>query len=96
MKELFGKIKSFMNVKISIITACMMTLFICVQVQAQDGVKESGELLVFLSENKAVLLGFLLALSEVLSLVESVKANGVFQLITSLIKKIAEFFGVKK
>lgn len=39
--------------------------------------------------NKAVVFGFFFALSEVLSLIPSVKSNGVFQLIVSLGKKLA-------
>lgn len=37
--------------------------------------------------NKTVILGFLWALSEVLSLIPSVKANGVFQLAVELLGK---------
>ena len=38
-------------------------------------------------ENKVVILGFLFALSEVLALVPAVKANSVFQLVSSILKK---------
>jgi len=38
-------------------------------------------------ENKAVILGLLLSLSEVLALIPSVKANSIFQLAMGLIKK---------
>lgn len=38
--------------------------------------------------HKAEVLGFLWALSELLSLVPSVKANGVFQLAVGLLKKV--------
>ena len=39
--------------------------------------------------NKVVILGFLLALSEVLALIPSVKANSIFQAIVGIIKKVA-------
>lgn len=39
--------------------------------------------------NKAVFFGFFFALSEVLSLIPSVKSNGVFELVVSLVKKLA-------
>jgi hypothetical protein len=39
--------------------------------------------------NKVVILGFLLALSEVLALIPSVQANSVFQAIVGIIKKVA-------
>lgn len=39
--------------------------------------------------NKVVVLGFLLALSEVLALIPAVKSNSVFQLVINLFKKIA-------
>lgn len=39
--------------------------------------------------NKAVILGALLALSEVLSLIPAVKSNSVIQLVFSFIKKLA-------
>ena len=44
----------------------------------------------FLSDptNQAVILGFLFALSEVLSLIPSIKSNGVFQAIFNLIQKL--------
>ena len=41
----------------------------------------------FLIENKVVILGLLFSLSEVLSLIPSVKANGVFQLMSGLVAK---------
>lgn len=41
----------------------------------------------FVIVNKLVILGFLFALSEVLALVPSVKANSVFQVIVSIVKK---------
>ena len=39
--------------------------------------------------NKVIVLGFLLALSEVLALIPSVKSNSIFQLVVGTIKKIA-------
>jgi hypothetical protein len=39
--------------------------------------------------NKVIILGFLLALSEVLALIPSIKANSVFQIIVNAIKKVA-------
>jgi len=39
--------------------------------------------------NKVIILGFLLALSEVLALIPSIKANSVFQIIVNGIKKVA-------
>jgi hypothetical protein len=39
--------------------------------------------------HKAEALGLLLALSEVLSLIPSVKANGIFQLVVGFIKKFS-------
>lgn len=39
--------------------------------------------------NKAVIFGFLFALSELLSLIPAIKVNGVFQAFVSIIKKIA-------
>jgi hypothetical protein len=39
--------------------------------------------------NKVIVLGFLLALSEVLALIPSIKANSVFQIIVNGIKKVA-------
>jgi hypothetical protein len=41
----------------------------------------------FLLLNKVVILGFLFALSEVLALVPSIKANSVFGAIVNVIKK---------
>ena len=38
--------------------------------------------------HKAEILGFLFALSEVLSLIPSVKANGVFQMVFTALKKV--------
>lgn len=40
--------------------------------------------------NKEIVLGLLLALSEVLALVPQVKANSVFQLVAGLLKKAKE------
>lgn len=40
--------------------------------------------------NKAVVLGLLLALSEVLALVPQVKSNSVFELVVSILKKAKE------
>ena len=37
-------------------------------------------------ENKAVILGLLFALSEVLALVPGIKSNSVFQLVVNLVK----------
>jgi hypothetical protein len=39
--------------------------------------------------NKVVVLGFLLALSEVLALIPSIKANSIFQIIVNGIKKVS-------
>ena len=39
--------------------------------------------------NKVIILGFLLALSEVLALIPSIKANSVFQILVNAIKKVA-------
>lgn len=39
--------------------------------------------------HKVEILGFLLAFSELLSVIPQVKANGVFQLVVGVIKKIA-------
>ena len=39
--------------------------------------------------NKVVILGFLFALSEVLSLIPSIKANSVFSLVYNALKKVA-------
>jgi len=41
----------------------------------------------FAQENSVVLLGLALALSEALSLIPSIKANGLFQLIFGWLKK---------
>ena len=38
--------------------------------------------------NKMVIVGFLLALSEVLALIPSIKSNSIFQLIGNLLKKV--------
>jgi hypothetical protein len=38
--------------------------------------------------NQVVIVGFLLALSEVLALIPGVKSNSVFQLVVGLIKKV--------
>ena len=46
--------------------------------------------------NKEVILVFLLALSEVLGLIPSVKANSVFQLVVNTLKKIKEFLAKKE
>ena len=46
--------------------------------------------LAWLVENKVVILSVLLALSEALSLIPAVKANGVAQLIMGLIAKAAK------
>ena len=40
----------------------------------------------FITENKAVLLGAALALSELLALIPSVKANSIFQLVFGWLK----------
>ena len=45
------------------------------------------DIFVFLAANKVVILGFLFALSEVLALVPSIKANSVFGVIVGIIKK---------
>jgi len=39
--------------------------------------------------NKFVIIGFLFALSEVLAISPSIKANSVFQLISNALKKVA-------
>jgi hypothetical protein len=39
--------------------------------------------------NKVIVLGFLLALSEVLALIPSIKANSIFQIVVNAIKKVA-------
>ena len=39
--------------------------------------------------NKVVILGFLFALSEVLALIPSIKANSVFSLVYNALKKVA-------
>lgn len=39
--------------------------------------------------NKVVILGFMLALSEVLALIPSVKANSVFEMVVGVVKKLA-------
>jgi hypothetical protein len=44
----------------------------------------------FMIENKAVILGFLLALSELLSLSPKIKANGIFQLVSEGLKKVVK------
>jgi len=48
----------------------------------------------FILDNKAVLLGFLLALSELLALT-SLKSNSVFQLIVNALKKAKDAVGPK-
>jgi hypothetical protein len=40
--------------------------------------------------NKMVIVGLLLALSEVLAIIPSVKSNSVFQLVVNIIKKAKE------
>lgn len=40
-------------------------------------------------ENKAVVFGFLFALSEVLALIPALKANSVFEMAVGILKKIA-------
>jgi len=42
----------------------------------------------FIIENKAVVLGALLALSEVLALIPSLKANSIFELIVGILFKL--------
>lgn len=39
--------------------------------------------------NKTIIFGFLFALSEVLALIPSLKANSVFETVVGLIKKVA-------
>ena len=46
--------------------------------------------------NKEIILVFLLALSEVLALIPSIKANSVFQLAVGGLKKLKEVFAPKK
>lgn len=41
----------------------------------------------FIIDNKVIILGFLFALSEILALIPSVKANSIFQLILGLLQK---------
>jgi hypothetical protein len=48
-----------------------------------------GDKMEFILANKVVLLAFLFALSEVLALFPSVKANSVFQLVYNALKKVA-------
>ena len=43
----------------------------------------------FIVENYIVIIGALLAISEVLALIPSVKSNSVFQLVINLIKAVA-------
>ena len=43
----------------------------------------------FIIDNKAVLLGALLGISEVMALIPAVKSNGIFDLILNLLKKSA-------
>jgi len=43
----------------------------------------------FIIANKVVLLAFAFALSEVLAIIPSIKANSVFQLAANFLKKIA-------
>ena len=50
----------------------------------------------FITENWAVIVGFLLALSELLALIPKVKANSVFQLALNILKKASEKLEVKK
>ena len=42
----------------------------------------------FIIEHKVVILGALLAMSEVLALIPSVKANSIFELIVDLLAKL--------
>lgn len=43
----------------------------------------------FIIDNKAVILGALFALSEVLALIPNIKANSIFQLVVNGIKTLA-------
>ena len=55
-----------------------------------------NEVLVFISTNKAVILACLLAVSELLALIPSVKSNSVFQLVVNGLKKIQEIITPKQ
>jgi len=47
------------------------------------------ELLTFVQDNSVVILGALLAASEVLALVPSIKSNGIFQLVVNMLKTLS-------
>jgi hypothetical protein len=49
----------------------------------------------FTTENILIILGALLALSEVLALIPGIKSNSVFQLIVNIVKKVKEFLSPK-
>jgi hypothetical protein len=49
----------------------------------------------FTTENILIILGALLALSEVLALIPGIKSNSVFQLIVNIVKKVKEFISPK-
>lgn len=49
----------------------------------------------FTNANILLILGVLLALSEVLALFPGVKSNSVFQLVVNIIKKVKEFISPK-
>ena len=89
MKDLFLKFKKFINVATSKVVILSATLF-CVSysIMAQDSSKSVLDVVSYLMENKAVILGFLLALSELLSLSDKVKANGLFQLLLNFLKSV--------
>lgn len=42
----------------------------------------------FIIENKVVVLGALLAISECLALIPAIKANSIFELVVDILKKI--------
>jgi hypothetical protein len=49
----------------------------------------------FTTENILIILGALLALSEVLALIPGIKSNSVFQLVINILKKVKEFLSPK-
>ena len=50
----------------------------------------------FIVEHAVVILAFLLALSEILALIPSIKASSVFQLIVAALKKIKDVVAKKE
>lgn len=45
-----------------------------------------AQIMAFLAQNSAIIFGFLFALSEIIGLIPSVKASGVFQAIYNFLK----------